>query len=442
MATDRSHVNIQNRINELSAHIDSCINTQINSILHTASFQQLESSWRGAWQLATQASASIPIRLLNITSRELHKDLTTVIDYDQTHLFKQIVSMEYDHPGGTPYGLIICDYYFSHKINNECIDSISLLTQLAKIGSAAFTPIISGLSAQFLGLDCFTQLNVSPDYHRLLQQTQYQRWQQLCHQQTSRYLGLTLPRTLMRVPYNQQTTLINQFFTETIQHHNDYLWGNACYYYATNILRCFQKTGWFIESKGYINKQLSGQYSPERREYVNTDGIALCAKTIAEYALTLPQEQALSDIGLLPLSDHPLPKQSIFYSCQSLYQPKNKGSKAQDTHYKISSMLHYILCAARMAHTIKIMMREKIGSFMNSKQCEYYLQQWLRGYCARATAQSPQTTAKYPLNDASIQVHEQDSIPGKYVCTINIKPHYPINTIDAHLQIITDFRKS
>lgn len=427
-------------IRKLIILIDEKINKQVNLIIHAPVFQALEASWRGIAMLmnATQNDHDIHIKLFNMSAKALAKDMEHAVDFDQSALFRKMYSEEFDQAGGQPYGLVIADYYFSHKPQKDIPDSISVLAELAKIGASAFCPIITSINASFFGIDNFSEIQVPFKISDLLQQSEYTRWKQLRDYEETRYLGFTLPKIRMRKPYNADGIKIkNRFFKEETTTHQHYLWGNACYAFAYAVIKSYKETGWFSDIRGMNQEINHGGMVDIYRDFFRTDENDLIPKIATEYAITDFQEKVFSDAGFIALRDNRVIEKGIFYSSQSLQKPRRYSTKTGTVNAKISSMLHYVLCASRFAHYIKVIMRDRVGSFLSVKECELFLDKWIHQYRAQNTDLTPEARAKYPLTHAKIKVHELPGLPGKYYCEMHLKPQYQIDDIESQLKLVT-----
>ena len=78
-------------INARIAQIDHLLSIQINEILHHASFQKLESSWRGLKYLLDQSETSdkLKIKVLNVSKKELLRDLQRAPEFDQSAMSRR-----------------------------------------------------------------------------------------------------------------------------------------------------------------------------------------------------------------------------------------------------------------------------------------------------------------------------------------------------------------
>lgn len=112
--------NLTVSINKAIETIDAQISRQLATIMHDPAFVKLEGSWRGLHYLVhnTETSVNLKIRVLNVSKRELWKDLSKSVEFDQSQMFKSIYENEFGTPGGEPYGALIGDYEFSNSFED------------------------------------------------------------------------------------------------------------------------------------------------------------------------------------------------------------------------------------------------------------------------------------------------------------------------------------
>lgn len=427
------------------AEIDLLINEQLNAILHHPRFQKLEASWRGLWYLTEQADGSpnIKIRFLDISWAEVVKDIGRAIEFDQSQLFHKIYSEEYGTPGGEPYGVIIGDYEISHQVSaNHPHDDVSTLEGLAQIAAASFSPFIAGVSSEFFGMDDFSGLGQPVNLTNVLVQEEYIRWRSLREKPDSRFVGLTLPRVLVRLPYagNSVNGQGTPFHEQTAgPDHRNYLWGNACYAFAGILIREFANVGWFGHIRGVPRDYVAGGLVttlPVDEFHTDSNGIAL--KPTTEVIVTDMVEKELSELGFIPLCQcHDAPYLA-FYNNQSIQQPKTFGSSDARVNARLSAMLQHILCGSRVAHYLKMIFRDKVGSFVTASECENYLRDWLHRYSTGREDLEWEDQARYPLREADVSVREHPAKPGEYVCEIRLRPHYQLDHMVSELELITE----
>lgn len=441
---------VKNALLHIIADIDLLINDQLNQIIHHPRLQKLEASWRGLWLLVKQAEggSDVKIKLLDINWREVAKDISKAMEFDQSQLFQKIYSDEYGSPGGEPYGAIIGDYEICHRTSNKHkTDDISTLAGLAQIAAASFSPFITSASADLFGMEDFTSLGRPINLDNIFSQTEYIKWNALRQGTDSRFIGITLPRVLMRRPYQAENTGNKKInFTE----HNDgtgkdNLWGNACYAFGCVLIREFSDIGWFGHIRGAPRNQLSGgiikEFAIDEHE-TDADGISF--KPVTDVIITDELEKRISELGFVPLCQGYLSPYATFYNNQSIHAPKKYNELNEFTNARISSMLQHILCGARISHFIKLMVRDKVGSFMSADDCEDYITKWLMKYTTGSEDLDWEAQARYPLKSGYVRVKEHPNKPGEYLCVIHIQPHYQLDQMVSELKLVTEltaFRK-
>ena len=429
------------------AAIDEKINDLLNAILHHPRFQQLESSWRGLWTLVDQSGQSrlTRVRLLDISWREVSKDIERAPDITQTTLFRLIYNEEFGMAGGEPYGILLGDYQVAHRsYPGHPYDDITTLQGLSQVAAASFAPFVCGAAPELFGLDSFDELGMPLNISNLFQQQEYIRWQSLRQSEDSRFLAITLPEVLCREPWDKTITLPRQDslnFKENSREKglSGYLWANACYAFGCNLLREFGDVGWFAHIKGVPRDYLGGGLVTcyQSQDY-STDSQGTAHKILTPVLITDTVERELSDLGLIALSHcHDTPY-AAFHSCPSLHLSKKYKSKSATSNDRISGMLQQVLSASRFAHYIKIMIREKVGQFITAKECERYLQEWLNKYCTGREDLKWEMLARYPLREARVEVREQPGSAGAYHSTIYLRPHYSADHLVSELRLTTE----
>jgi len=427
------------------AEIDELINETLNNIIHSPKFQKLEASWRSLWYLAEQADGTqnIKIRVLDISWPEVVKDIGRALEFDQSQLFYKIYSEEYGTPGGEPYGVIIGDYEISHQISaNHTHDDISTLEGLAQIAAASFAPFIAGVSSEFFGLDDFSGLGQPINLSNVLVQNEYIRWRSLRDKPDSRFLGLTLPRVLVRLPY---TSAKGINFTEHTggPDSRNYLWGNACYAFGGILIREFANVGWFGHIRGVPRDYVAGGLVTTLPvDDFQTDSSGIVFKPITDVIITDAVEKELSELGFIPLCQCYQAPYAAFYNNQSIQQPKTIGSNDARINARLSAMLQHIFCGSRIAHYLKIIFSDKVGSFATAAECENHLREWLFTYTTGREDLDWEDQARYPLREADVTVREHPMRPGEYVCEIRLRPHYQLDHMVSELELVTELSAS
>ena len=428
------------------ARIDKLLSAQLNVILHTPEFQALESSWRGLhylWQTRrSQLSArqldddntDIHIRVLNVSKRELKKNFEAAGEFDQNELFRKVYEEEFGTAGGEPFGVLIANYEFTNHP-----EDIDLLTQLSEVGAAAFAPVITAASPSLLGLDDFSVLEQTLNLHEILQQPRHLKWRSLRSRVDSQFLGLTLPRILMRSPYDEASGKSHGFrFLENAGDgtRKNYLWGSAAWAMGAVLIRAFATSGWFADIRGAERGVESGGMvvGPASHEF-QTDSRGVGLRSSVEVAISDTLEADLCSLGFIPLSHCKGTDYSVFYSNQSAHQPQTLADSAASANAKISAMLQYVLCCSRSAHYIKIKVREKLGAAVRPEKISDDIKSWLVDYVTADERASPETKARYPLREADVSVEEVPGKPGEYSMTLRLLPHYQLDQLTSSMTL-------
>lgn len=435
---------IKSAILRIIADIDELVNDQLNSIIHQPNFQKLEASWRGLWLIAKQADGSqdIKIKILNISWSEVVKDISRAIEFDQSQLFKKIYNEEYGTPGGEPYGAIIGDYVVSHRISEKHPhDDISTLAGLAQIAAAAFSPFITSASPELFGMEDFSGLGLPLNLTNIFSQKEYIKWHSLREKTDSRFIGLTVPKILMRRPYRTKPGSYKgiHFFEKSDSTGKNHLWGNACYAFAGILIREFSNIGWFGHIRGVPRNYISGGLvSSLPIDRFDTDAETIAHKPVTDVILTDAAEKEISELGFIPLCQGYLSPYATFYNNQSVQQPKAYRGADVNANARLSAMLQHVLCGSRIAHYIKVMIRDKVGSFITAERCESFLQDWLLKYTTGREDLDWEEQARYPLKEGAVRVKEHPSKPGEFLCVIHLQPHYQLDQMVSELELVTE----
>lgn len=445
-----AHINktkpdIEHALSRAIAELDELIEQQLNIILHHPGFQRLEASWRGLMMLVEEADGTqnIKIKFLDISWAEIAKDIGRALEFDQSQLFQKIYNEEFGTPGGEPYGVMIGDYEVCHKVTSRHPqDDIATLEGLAQIAAASFCPFIASAASEFFGLNDFSELGQPINLNNIFVQAEYLRWRALRDKPDSRFVGLTLPRVLMRRPYlHRPASYKGLHFQEKVESKGigHYLWGNACYAFGTILIREFANVGWFGHIRGVPRSYLAGGLiTTLPTDTFSTETEATAFKPVTEVIITDNVEKDLSELGFIPLCQCYSAPYAAFYNNQSIQLPKESGSTDARVNARLSAMLQHIFCGSRIAHYIKIIVRDKIGSFLSAEECENYLRDWLYSYTTGREDLEWEDQARYPLREADVQVKEHPMKPGEYACIIHLKPHYQLDHMVSELEMVTE----
>ncbi len=427
--------NMDVAINARIAEIDRLISAQLNEVMHHEEFQKLEGSWRGLHYLVKNSltGPQLKIRVMHATKKELLKDFERALEFDQSALFKKIYEDEYGTFGGAPYGALIGDYEFGNHPQD-----LALLESLSQVAAAAHAPFISAASADMFGWDEFSQMTDVRDISKIFDTTMYAKWRSFRESEDSRYVGLTLPHVLGRVPYGAATKPTESFnFEEDVdgRDHKKYLWTNAAYSMATRLTEAFSMHGWCVAIRGVEGGGLVDGLPTHTFE---TDEGEVAMKCPTEVAITDRREKEFSDNGFIPLVHCKGTDYAAFFATQSCNKAKKYDTDSANANARLSSQLQYIFAVSRFAHYLKSMMRDKIGSFMSRKEAEIFLNRWISKYVLENDVAPAAQKAKYPLREARIDVSEIPGKPGCYRAVAFLRPHFQLDELSVSLRLVAE----
>ncbi len=417
------------------AQIDHLISLQLNEVLHNPQFQKLESTWRGLKYLLDQSETGtmLKIRILNASKKDLLRDLQRAPEFDQSAMFKKVYEEEYGIFGGEPFGALVGDYEFSKHP-----EDLELLEKVSQVAASAHAPFLSAASSELLNMPSFTALDQPRDIGKIFDSTEYAKWKGFRESEDSKYVCLTCPRILMRLPWGKETAPVEGFnFEEGVDgtDHNKYLWGNSAYALAAKMTQAFSTYGWCVAIRGVEGGGLvDGLPSHNFR----TDEGDVALKCPTEIAITDRREKELADQGLVPLVHCKGTDKAAFFSIQSCNRPKLYDSDAATANARISAQLPYMMATCRFAHYLKAMMRDKIGGFMSRDECYRFLNRWIGQYVTQDDQASQTAKAKFPLREARVDVEEVKGKPGVYRAIAYLRPHFQLDELNVSLRLVAE----
>lgn len=418
------------------AELDALISKQLSAVMHAQPFQKLESSWRGLHYLCKQTSTNsmMKIKVLNATKKDLVKDFNTAIDFDQSALFKKVYEEEFGTFGGSPFGALIGDYDISRQP-----EDIYFVEQMSHVAAAAHAPFISAASPELFGLDSYTELGKPRDLSKVFDTVEYAKWKSFRESEDSRYVGLTLPRFLGRLPYNPKdgTTVEGFNFVEDVDgsDHSSYLWVNTAYAMGARLTAAFENYGWCAAIRGVEG---GGLVEDLPTHTFKTDDGEVALKCPTEISITDRREKELSDLGFIPLVHCKNTDYAAFFGAQSTQKPKKYDLDSANANAALSAQLQYMFAVCRIAHYMKAMMRDKIGSFASAANVEEFLNRWISQYVTSDDSASQATKAQHPLRDASVQVSEVPGRPGVYRAVSFVRPHFQLDELSVSLRLVAE----
>jgi type VI secretion system ImpC/EvpB family protein len=434
------------RLNRDAAIIDDILSEQINAIMHRPRFQKLEAAWRGLEYLIRCADdegvPEIKIRVLNVSWRELERDFERSVEFDQSQLFKKVYEEEFGTPGGEPFGVLIGDYEVQSRTHPH--DDMMVLRNIAQVAAASFCPFIGAANPAMFGVDDWTGIEPTFDLAKAFGQPEFIKWNALRDSEDSRFVGLTLPRVLMRLPHTDDNAQVDGFhFKEDVSGptREKYLWGNAAFALGEVLIRTFAESGWLGTIRGVERGvEGGGLVTKLPTHHFGTDRAGVVPKTSTDVVVTDELEKTLADLGFIPLCHCYDTEYSAFYSNQSVQKPKKYETLPVTMNARMSSMLQYMLCVSRFSHYLKVIVRDQIGSFFTPQDVEAKLNQWLTTYVTPDEYASQQAKARRPLREANVQVREVPGQPGAYQAIIHLWPHFELDELSASVRVSTELR--
>jgi type VI secretion system protein ImpC len=417
------------------AQIDHLISIQLNEILHNAQFQKLEGTWRGLRYLLDQSETGtqLKIRVLNASKKELLRDLQRAPEFDQSAMFKKVYEDEYGIFGGEPFGALVGDYEFSKHP-----EDMELLEKVSQVAASAHAPFLSAASSELLNMPSFTALDQPRDIGKIFDSTEYAKWKSFRESDDSKYVCLTCPRVLMRLPYGRDTKPVDGFnYDEAVDgtDHSKYLWGNAAYALAARMTNAFANYAWCVSIRGVEG---GGLVEGLPSHTFRTDEGDVALKCPTEIAITDRREKELADQGLVPLVHCKGTDKAAFFSIQSCNKPKLYDSDAATANARISAQLPYMMATCRFAHYLKAMMRDKIGGFMSRDDCWRFLNRWIGQYVTQDDKANQTTKAKFPLREARVDVEDVKGKPGVYRAIAYLRPHFQLDELSVSLRLVAE----
>ncbi|NSX53735.1 type VI secretion system contractile sheath large subunit [Parasulfitobacter algicola] len=428
------------RIDCLIAKIDQALNAQVNAILHTPEFMALSARWLALQKLVFENGndGEVLIKLLDVDWKTLSRNLERSVDFDQSHLHKLVYEDELGMPGGLPYGLLIGDYDIGIKVNKERGDSIDILRRIASVAAAAFCPFIATAAPDCFGLDSYQDLSNAPDLGDGDSAAERIRWDALREQDDTRFIGLVAPRILIRKPYRlNDPDRIDQFpFCEIP---GVLTYASGAFAFATTVIETYKSSGWFAAIRGaYQDETGGGRITLFDGHDFGTDKHGMSEQPPVEVRLTSFQEQYMVENGIVPISSLYMVSDPVFNACPSFHRPGRYSTAIAVRNARLASMLQYVLCAARFAHFLKVIMRDEIGSIADENGLQSRLHSWLMKYCISNEDADTTLTARYPLRSAGVKVAAIAGRPGVYSCAIHLQPHFQLDDIATTFHLVAD----
>lgn len=432
--------NLSQTFDRAIAAIDAKVSEQLNQVMHHPRFTKLEGSWRGLNYLVmnSETGTSLKIRMLQASKKDLSRDLQRAVEFDQSGLFKKIYENEFGTPGGEPYGALVGDYeWTAHP------DDVETLWLISNVAAGAFAPFISGVGAGMFGFEDWRELSKPRDLAKIFETQEYAKWRSFRETEDARFVALVMPRVIARLPYGAATKPIEEFDYEEAprnadgsaqaQGHHDYCWMNAAYVKAARLTDAFAQYGFCTAIRG---AEGGGKVSNLPNHTFTSDDGDADAKCPTEIGITDRREAELSGLGFLPLCHYKNTDYAVFFGSQSAQKPKKYDRPEATANAAISARLPYMMATSRFAHYLKVMARDKIGSFMEASDCEVWLNRWIQNFVNPMEGAGQEARAKYPLREAQIEVKEVPGKPGVYNAVAHLRPWLQMEELTTSMRMV------
>jgi type VI secretion system protein ImpC len=420
---DQEQLINKHRVDQMIAEVDRILSKQMDAILHQPDFQKIESAWRGLQLLVdrTDFRENIKLEVLHVSKADLLDDFENASDITGSGLYKHVYTAGFGQFGGEPIAAMIGNYHFS-----PASADIKLLSYVASVGAMAHAPFITAPAPEFFNLSSFENLPDLKEVKDIFEGPRFAKWRSFRGSEDARHVGMVLPRFLLRSAYDRYEHPINSFsYEEAIDgQHENYLWGNAALLMASCINESFARYRW---CPNIIGPQSGGAVEDLPVHFFESLG-QLQAKIPTEVLISDRKEFELAEEGFIGLTMRKDSDNAAFFSANSVQKPKTfprtqEGQQAQ-TNHKLGTQLPYLFIVNRLAHYIKVLQREQIGSWKERQDLERELNKWIKQYVADQENPSADVRSRRPLRTAKVEVSEVTGDPGWYQVSLAVRPHF------------------
>jgi type VI secretion system protein ImpC len=410
-------------VDDMIAEIDRKLGLQTDAILHHRDFQKMESAWRGLKFLVdkTDFRENIKVEILNVTKDELLEDFEDSPEIPKSGLYKTVYTAEYGQFGGKPYSAMVANFEFGPGPQD-----VKLLQNVASVAAMAHAPFIAAAGPSFFGLESYEGLPQLKDLKSIFEGPQYIKWQAFRESEDARYVSLTLPRFILRLPYGAETSPVKVFNYEENVHgsHEDYLWGNTAFTFASRLTDSFAKYRWCANIIGPMGGGAVEDLLLHQFEAMGS----IQTKIPTEVLISERREYELAEEGFIALTMRKGSDNAAFFSANSVQKPKffgiSKEGKEAELNYKLGTQMPYMFVINRLAHYLKVIQRENIGTWKERGDLEKELNDWIRQYVADQESPSSGVRSRRPLRQAQVTVEDVEGEPGWYRVGLKVRPHF------------------
>lgn len=433
--------NLTLTIEKAIAALDVKISAQLATVMKNNAFQKLEGTWLGVQKLVknSELGADLKIKLADYTKDELLEQFEDAPAIDRSRFFTMVYQEEFGTAGGQPYGALLGDYEFGYGD-----EDVALLRYMGEVAAASHAPFIAAANSSMFDFTSFETFNEGKPVAAGFDSPAYASWNTFRDSDDSRYVALTLPKTIARLPYGKGTVAVASFDFEEFktddngkavpQSQDDFVWSNAAYEFGLLLTQAYTKYGWCTAIRGTDN---GGKVENLANFVYHSPAGDLVQQCPSEVNLTDEREKELSNLGFLPLVHYKNTNYAVFMGGQTTHKPKTYTDPDATANAAISARLPYTMASSRIALYLKVMGRDRIGSNIDSGNIEKELTDWIQQY-VNPNAIGNEAKAKYPLVEARVSVAEQVGRPGCYSAIAHLRPWLQMEELTTSLRMVAN----
>ena len=420
------------------AELDYQISCQLDAVLHHPEFQKVESLWRGVKSLVdkTDFRRNVKIELLDLSKDDLRQDFEDAPEIIQSGLYLQTYVAEYDTPGGEPIAALVSAWEFDASAQD-----VALLKNISRVAASAHMPFIGSVGPAFFQTETMEEVAAIKDIGNHFERAEYIKWNAFRETDDARYIGLVMPRVLGRLPYGPDTVPVRSFnYVEEVKgpDHHKYLWTNASFAFAANMVRSFVTNGWCVQIRG----PQAGGAVQDLPIHLYDLGTGNQVKIPSEVMIPETREFEFANLGFIPLSYYKNRDYACFFSANSTQKPALYDTPDATANSRINARLPYIFLLSRIAHYLKIIQRENIGTTKDRRLLELELNNWIRGLVTEMTDPGDELQASHPLRDGKVVVEDIEDNPGFFRVKLYAVPHFQVEGMDVSLSLVSQMPKA
>lgn len=407
--------------------IDERMSRCLNDVIRGDSFRVMERSWRGLAELCEEATADdVEVCFLDCTLEELRDDLVdNEGDPLGSALFTKLYVEEYDRYGGEPFGAMISLFDLDPSDDKD----LNFLKGIARVACHAHCPFVAGVAPQFFGVSSYPELANLGGIHELLSRPRYGQWEAFRRQPEAAYVALTLPGYLLRAPWKCVSDALE--FEEQIQRVDEYLWGSSAVLCARNMIRSFQLSGWCQHICGPRGGGLIEGLPVHVTDRLGREEI----QPPVQVAIPDYRELEFARSGFVAAVHKKDTADVAFFSAQSVKKAQVFADELDTQNANLVCNLAYTLSVTRIAHYVKRMVRDYIGSTADGVYIQSMLEQWLAEYVTTIVNPDDLTLQHYPFKAVKVEVEPKPGPLGWYKCTVSVLPHIQFQGMDVELRL-------